>query len=118
MNNLNSLLIEGTLVNDPVTVSKKVPVCSFTLASFRVDLDENGKICNEVSRFHVEARDKLAEAVMDRGRKGRGARVVGRLKEIRRKNAVGIQESEVIIVAEHVEFRPEFKKTNSTKEKQ
>jgi single-strand DNA-binding protein len=44
------------------------------------------------------------------GHKGRGVRVVGRLKQERWQNAEGQAQSKVVIVAEHVEFRPENKK--------
>jgi single-strand DNA-binding protein len=44
------------------------------------------------------------------GHKGRGVRVVGRLKQDRWNDANGKQRSKVTIVAEHVEFRPEFKR--------
>jgi single-strand DNA-binding protein len=44
------------------------------------------------------------------GKKGRGVRVVGRLKQDRWTGDDGKQRSRITIVAEHVEFRPEFKK--------
>jgi single-strand DNA-binding protein len=50
------------------------------------------------------------------GKKGRGVRVVGRLKQDRWTGNDGKQHSKIAIVAEHVEFRPEFKKeANSEK---
>ena len=44
------------------------------------------------------------------GKKGRGVRVVGRLKQDRWTGTDGKPRSKIAIVAEHVEFRPEFKK--------
>ncbi|QQO09553.1 single-stranded DNA-binding protein [Breznakiella homolactica] len=116
MNNLNSLLLEGNLVKDPVfrSTAKGTPVCTFSLASNRFYRQDSG-LEKEVSFFDVETWAKLAENCYNLGRKGRGVRVVGRLKQERWNGADGKQHSKVTIVAEHVEFRPEFKKD---KEKQ
>jgi single-strand DNA-binding protein len=43
-------------------------------------------------------------------KKGRGVRVVGRLKQDRWADADGKAHSRVEIVAEHVEFKPQLKK--------
>jgi single-strand DNA-binding protein len=64
----------------------------------------------EVSFFDVETWSKLAENCYNLGHKGRGVRVVGRLKQDRWTGTDGKQKSKVTIVAEHVEFRPDFKK--------
>jgi len=111
MNNLNSILIEGNLVRDAEyrTTPKGTPVCKISLASNRFFKQESG-MEKEVSFFDVEAWGKLAENVSNLGRKGRGIRVVGRLKQERWQNGEGKAVSRIIIVAEHIEFRPEFKK--------
>jgi single-strand DNA-binding protein len=64
----------------------------------------------------VESWSKLAESCNDLGHKGRGVKVVGRLKQDRWNGPDGKQRSRVTIVAEHVEFRPEFKRDLSTME--
>jgi single-strand DNA-binding protein len=64
----------------------------------------------EVSFFDIETWSKLAEACYSKGKKGRGVRVVGRLKQNRWSDPEGKSHSRITIVAEHVEFRPEFKK--------
>jgi len=111
MNNLNSILIEGTLVRDPVLrqTPKGKAICKFSLASNRFYKQDDG-MEKEVSFFEVEAWSKLGESCNEKGRKGRGVRVVGRLKQDRWNGADGKPQSRVLIVAEHVEFRPEFKK--------
>jgi single-strand DNA-binding protein len=111
MNNLNSILIEGNLVRDPLLRStpKGTPVCTFTLASNRFFKQDSG-FEKEVSYFDIETWAKLAEACSNKGHKGRGVRVVGRLKQDRWDGSDGKVHSKVTIVAEHVEFRPEFKK--------
>jgi len=111
MNNLNSILIEGNLVRDPLLRStpKGTQICMMSLASNRYYKQDTG-FEKEVSFFDVETWSKLAEACYAKGRKGRGVRVVGRLKQDRWNGTDGKQHSRVTIVAEHVEFRPEFKK--------
>jgi len=114
MNNLNSILIEGNLVKDPIlrSTTKGTQVCTLRLASNRYYKQDNQSpgFEKEVSFFDVETWAKLAENCYTRGKKGRGVRVVGRLKEDRWNGTDGKNHSRVSIVAEHVEFRPEFKK--------
>jgi single-strand DNA-binding protein len=108
MNNLNSILIEGNLVRDPEfrSTSKGTPVCIFSIASNRYFRQDSG-LEKEVNYFNVETWSKLAEHCHSQGRKGRGVRAVGRLKQERWNDANGKTQSKVVIVAEHVEFRPE-----------
>jgi single-strand DNA-binding protein len=110
MNNLNSILLEGNMVRDPVirTTPKGTTVCTFTVASNRFFRQEPG-FEKEVGFFDVEAWGKLAEACGERGRKGQGVRIVGRLRQDRWANADGNNRSRIIIVAEHVEFSRMFK---------
>jgi single-strand DNA-binding protein len=111
MNNLNSILIEGNLVRDPLfrSTPKGTPLCTFTLASNRFFKQDSG-MEREVSYLDVEAWHKLAEHCYNLGHKGRGVRVVGHLKQDRWMGSDGRNHSRVTIVAEHVEFRSEFKK--------
>jgi len=115
MNNLNSILIEGNLVRDAETrtTQKGTIVCTFSMASNRYFKQETG-MEKEVSFFNVESWSKLAEACYAKGKKGRGVRVVGRLKQTRWNDSDGKQQSKISIVAEHVEFRPDFKKESET----
>jgi single-strand DNA-binding protein len=115
MNNLNSILIEGNLVRDPVfrSTPKGTPVCTFCLASNRFFKQDSG-LEKEVGFFFVETWSKLAERCYSLGRRGRGVRVVGRLKQSRWNDTDGNPRSKVTIVAEHVEFRPEFKKNGAS----
>jgi single-strand DNA-binding protein len=112
MNNLNSILIEGNMVRDPLlrSTTRGSTVCSFSIATNRFyRYDSNME--KEVGFFDVEAWGKLAEACSNHGRKGRGVRVVGRLKQDRWVGTDGKNHAKVAIVAEHVEYRPDFKKT-------
>jgi len=109
MNNLNSILIEGNMVREPLyrTTPKGTPVCTFSLASNRFFKQDTG-LEKEVSFFDVETWSKLAESCNSQGKKGRGVRVVGRLKQDRWTGDDGKTRSKIRIVAEHIEFRPEF----------
>jgi single-strand DNA-binding protein len=113
MNNLNSILIEGNLVRDPAfrATAKGTSLCTFSLASNRYYKNDNG-MEQEVSFFEVEAWSKLAETCQSLGHKGRGVRVVGRLRQDRWNDNEGKSHSKISIVAEHIEFRPDFKKSN------
>ncbi|MDA3950402.1 MAG: single-stranded DNA-binding protein [Spirochaeta sp.] len=111
MNDLNSILMEGNLTRDPVlsTTPTGTPVCNFSVGShhlYKKD-DEQRK---DTSFFDVEVWAKMGENCAEYLRKGRGVRVVGRLKQDRWKDGEGRPRSRVKIVAEHVEFRPMKKK--------
>ncbi len=110
MNNLNSILLEGNLVRDPELKNTPAgtPVCTFAVASNRW-YKQNEELEKEVSFFDVEAWSKLAETCGETLKKGRGVRVVGRLKQDRWNDGEGKQHTRVKIVAEHVEFKPRMK---------
>ena len=107
MNSLNSILVEGNLVKDPNT--KTLPsgnqVCDFTVATNRFYKGSEEGFEKEVSYFDVEAWARLGTACSQNLRKGRGVRVVGRLKQDRWVDPEGKQRAKVKIVAEHVEFK-------------
>lgn len=111
MNNLNSILVEGNLVRDPMSrqTQRGTQITTFCIASSRYWRGEGG-LEKEVSFFEVEAWAKLAESVARIGRKGRGVRIVGRLRQDRWNDPQGKPRSRIVIVAEHVEFRPDFAK--------
>jgi len=116
MNNLNSILIEGNLTRDPVVreTSKGVRVCTFAVASNRY-YKQGGETQQEVSFFDIEVWANLAETCAAYLEKGRGVRVVGRLKQDRWQDGDGKPQSRIKIVAEHVEFEPSFKEGKSRK---
>ena len=115
MNSLNSILVEGNLTRDPELKStpKGTSVCSFSVASNRF-YKQDEEYQKEVSFFDVETWAKLAESCAEYLEKGRGVRVVGRLKQDRWQDQEGNSRSKVKIVAEHVEFKPVFTKKDNT----
>ena len=110
MNNLNSILLEGNLVADPELryTPKGAAVCSFRVASNRFYKQEE-ELQKEVSYFDVTTWNRQAEVCNEYLSKGRGVRVVGRLKQDRWEDGEGKTRSKVHIVAEHVEFKPKFR---------
>ena len=107
MNNLNSILIEGNLVKDPVLRSTPngTPVCLFSVATNRF-FKQNDELQKEVSYFDIESWAATAQTCGSTLTKGRGVRVVGRLKQDRWNDENGAPKSRIKIVAEHVEFKP------------
>jgi len=99
MNNLNSVLIEGNMVRDPLVRStpKGTQVCNFSIASNRF-FRQDSNLEKETGFFEVEAWGKLAAACSTQGRKGRGVRVVGRLKQDRWTGSDGKSHNKVAIV--------------------
>jgi single-strand DNA-binding protein len=100
MNNLNSVLIEGTLTENAVCGKEidGITNASFSIESHRYyqKADEVG-VEKKTTTIYVSATGKLADGVAKSGKKGRGVRVVGRLAQTA---------NTLIIEAEHVEFRP------------
>lgn len=110
MNALNSILIEGNVVRDPIIkdTPRGTTVCNFSIASNRF-YRQDDETEQETSFFEVESWAKLAEACGKGCYKGRGVRVVGRLKQDRWTGTDGKNYSKIKVVAEHVEFKPQFK---------
>jgi len=119
VNNLNSLLIEGNLVRDPELsyTPKGTAVCNFAVASNRF-FKQDQEMQKEVSFFDVTTWARLAEVCGEYLKKGRGVRVVGRLKQDRWTDPDGKTHSRVFVIAEHVEFKPQLKNKNGEEGKE
>ena len=107
MNNLNSILLEGNLTKDPELsyTPKGTAVCVLRVASNRF-YKQDEEYQKEVSYFDVTVWARQAEVCADHLTKGRGVRVVGRLKQDRWQDPEGNNRSKVHVIAEHVEFVP------------
>lgn len=107
LNNMNSVIIEGNLVDDPEV--KNTPngtaVCAFAIASNRY-YKANNETEKETSFLNIEAWSKLAENCGAYLKKGRGVRVVGRIKQDRWVDQQGKHASRLKIVADHIDFMP------------
>jgi single-strand DNA-binding protein len=117
MNSLNSILVEGNLTRDPVLAQtpKGTDVCNFSVASNRF-YRQGEELQKEVSFFDVEVWAKNAQRCAEYLKKGRGVRVVGRLKQDRWDDQNGNRRSRVKIVGEHVEFKPNFSRAQDQSE--
>ncbi|NLC92817.1 MAG: single-stranded DNA-binding protein [Treponema sp.] len=124
MNQLNSLILEGNIVKDAELSEpmKGFKVCKFSLAVNRFAKKSSGESFEEVSFFDIETYGKTADYCEKNGTKGRSIRVVGRLKQNRWKDTDGKSQSKILIIAEHIEFKPVFqnsseKSSNQTESK-
>jgi single-strand DNA-binding protein len=119
MNSLNSVLIEGNLVRDPEKkeMESGSKLCMFSVATNRYFNQDNEKK-SEVSYFDVEVWNKTAEQCLATLTKGRGVRVVGRLKQDRWADKEGHNHSKIKVIGESVEFKPKFdkKQADATRE--
>ncbi len=110
MNQLNSLILEGNLVRDAV-LTEPAPgfkKCYFTVGVNRFYKNKKNEDVNESSFFDVEAYGNMAEYCQSKAKKGRGVRVVGRLKQDTWKDPDGKFASKVYVVAEHIEYKTKF----------
>jgi single-strand DNA-binding protein len=109
MNNLNSIIVEGNLTKDPksTTTPNGRLVCKFTIANNRY-YKVGEELQQEVSFFAVETWGRVAKSCADYLSKGRGVRVVGRLKQERWTGQDEKNHERSVLVAEHVEFKPQF----------
>lgn len=106
MNNLNSVLIEGHLVQEPKRTdfpNHKNMLCNFRIANNRF-YKKDGQQVQETSYFNVDVWGSTAENCARYLKKGSGVRVVGRIKEERWKDAEEKKHYAVKIIAEHVDF--------------
>ena len=108
INNLNSVLIEGNLAREPELryTPQGTPTCTLVLASNR-SYKVEGERTEEVSFIETVTAGKLATVCHEHLKKGRGIRVVGRIKQERWEDPDGNARSKVVIIAEQVEFQPE-----------
>lgn len=111
MNHLNSIILEGNLTKDGELKNTSFSVCSLSVAVNRYYKNKDGDFLEEVSFFDVECFGRMAEVAEMNGKKGRGIRVVGRLKQDRWTDENGKTYSKVKVIAEHIEFKPMFKKS-------
>ena len=113
MNQLNSIILEGNVVKK-AELSEPTSgfiVCRFPLAVNRKTKTPGGETREEVSFFDVETYGQMAEKCSKYCDKGKGVRVVGRLKQNRWEEN-NVKHSRVFVVAEHVEYK--FSKPKDT----
>lgn len=110
MNQMNQVVIEGNVVRDTQVkeTARGTRVCTVSIATNRFYKDLKGDFQKEVAFFDVEAwGENFSSRIARMATKGRGLRVVGRLKQDRWKTPEGKSSSKVSIIAEHIDFQPE-----------
>ena len=108
MNMLNSLIVEGIIVNAEL---RDTPHGSLLVLSINVKRSykkADGSYVDETSTFDIEAWGKLGQRTAPELTEGCGVRVVGRLKQKRWSDSYGREHSAVVIVAEHIELKPKL----------
>lgn len=111
MNKLNQIILEGNVVRPPLfkETPRGTKVCTMPIAVDRLYKDKNGNRIKEVGFYDIEAwGENFTASIARHGVKGRGVRVVGRIKQSRWKTSDGRNMTKTFVVAEHVEFRPVF----------
>ena len=106
MNHLNSILLEGTLIENPKvfnTSDLSSIECFFPVESVRY-VKQNGKASCEASHITIQVKGQLAENSLKTLDTGRNIRVVGRLKERGEKDYKDLPV--IFIQAEHIEIKP------------
>ena len=106
MNQLNSIILEGNVVKK-AELSEPTSgfiVCKFPLAVNRKTKTPAGEVKEDVSYFDVETYGQMAEKCSKYCDKGKGVRVVGRLKQSRWEEN-NVKHSRVYVIAEHVEYK-------------
>ncbi|QEN03343.1 single-stranded DNA-binding protein [Thiospirochaeta perfilievii] len=105
MNSLNSVLLEGFLIGDPIEgrTEQDEMECTFNISSERY-YKKDEEIVKEMTTVSVKVYSILADSCARHLQKGRGVRVVGRLKQVFDEDES--KTSQVLIQAEHVEFKP------------
>ena len=107
MNQLNSIILEGNLVED-CGVSE--PVAGFLVGKMPLGVERfyknrDGEMVKELSVFDIECYGKMAEFAGEKAKKGRGIRVVGRLKQDTWVDSEQKNHSRVYVVAEYIEYK-------------
>ena len=120
MNQINQILIEGNVVRDSQV--KETPrgtrVCVFPIASNRFYKDAKGEYQKETIYLDVEAwGENFSTHIARMATKGRGLRVVGRIKQDRWKTNEGKSASKYSLIAEHIDFQPQKSANENENEK-
>ena len=115
MNMLNSLIIEGVVTKGLAPIPVELPAPEgkeFEVAVSRYYKKADGEMVEDKSYFTVELYGNMAEhdTIIRNVYTDRGVRVVGRLKQKRWTDEEGKEHSKVVVIAEHIEFKPHVKK--------
>ncbi|WP_319758638.1 single-stranded DNA-binding protein [uncultured Sphaerochaeta sp.] len=115
------VVIEGNLVRDPERVElgeNTSAMTKFAIAVNRFFRNAKAEAVEEVMFINVQAWGTLGKNCMTYLQKGRGVRVVGRLRQERWTDKDGGNRERILVVAEHVEFKKEPNSTTKAEERE
>ena len=115
------VVIEGNLVRDPERVElgeNASEMTKFAIAVNRFFRNAKAEAVEEVMFINVQAWGALAKNCLTYLYKGRGVRVVGRLRQERWSDKEGANRERIIVVAEHVEFKKDPNAAGKTEDAQ
>jgi single-strand DNA-binding protein len=106
MPDINSIIIVGNLIKDPVfrNTNSGVPVANFTIASNRKFKDNTGLIKEDVCFIGVVAWYKLAESCYENLKKGSAILVEGELQSRSLRTEDGFNRNIIEIKARRIQF--------------
>lgn len=103
MNDMNQLILEGAVEKAPVIWGGTAEMDIAVSRSFK---GMDGNVLEEKSFFTVKGYENLADIMISYCPKGRGVRIVGRLKQERWKDSDGKKHSKIVVLAEHIDLKP------------
>lgn len=114
MNSLNSTLIEGIATDKPIySKNSDTAKCTFIIENiYRTKKDD--EVIEDQTLIRVYAFGRVAENC-NRLTKGKGVRVIGRLKQEELKDEQGNPYYTIVLISEHIELKPQL---NSNTEKE
>ena len=107
MNDLNNVVVEGTLVTAPGAAPWGQRCCRFRIRSTRSFKNEHGKMEETYSYFDIIVEGRMAEVCQEHQhiKVGRRVKVTGRLMEYRCITTLSI--NHLYVEAEQIECEPE-----------
>lgn len=105
MNSLNSIIIEGTILqNSEVKAVLNDSALDFDIA-FQRFFKVNGEPKEKTFKVNVRCYGQMAQMLSSRCKKGQGIRIVGRLESESWFDGDDLERFSTYVVAEHIEFR-------------
>lgn len=106
MNQMNSVIIEGNVesIKDFLTPTSKG--CEIKIVTSRQLRNSEGMFETVKEVFTIVAFGETSKFCVSHCKEGRGIRVVGRLVQEKWTDSTGYKQSRMVVVAEHVEFKP------------
>lgn len=109
MNQLNNIIIEGTVINTPEVVAKNSStghrLIKMTIVNDRYYRDTDGRAKQDSLFIVVQCWGELGEKVLSAVDKGLVIRIVGRLTMTKWETKSGEKRNALEIVASHIEYR-------------